>query len=123
MGSDLSKDMQLASTAGEEELKPLVYHKSSAVIAILINNNGNNENNEGHFPHFPRTRRKVPKRHSLHLIGRLGRLAEESESAEAEASQFVIALLLKQNFYYDKIADNAQICFYGTIRKVLFKAP
>ena len=38
MGSDLSKDMQLASAACEEELKPLVYHKSSEVIAILINN-------------------------------------------------------------------------------------
>ena len=38
MGIDLSKDMQLASAAGEEELKPLVYHKSSEVIAILINN-------------------------------------------------------------------------------------
>lgn len=120
MGIDLSKDLQLASTAGEEELKPLVYHKSSEVIAIFINNNGNNE---GHFPHFPCTRRKVPKRHSLLLVGRLGRLAEESESAEAEASQFVIALLLKQNFYYDRIANNAQICFYCTIRKVLFKAP
>lgn len=38
MGIDLSKDMQFASTAGEEELKPLVYHKSSEVIAMLINN-------------------------------------------------------------------------------------
>lgn len=38
MGIDLSKDLQLASAAGEEELKPLVYHKSSEVIAILINN-------------------------------------------------------------------------------------
>ena len=38
MGSDLSRDRQLASAAGEEELKPLVYHKSSEVIAILINN-------------------------------------------------------------------------------------
>ncbi|MDP1758971.1 MAG: hypothetical protein Q8K77_04160 [Thermodesulfovibrionales bacterium] len=38
MGIDLSKDLQLASAACEEELKPLVYHKSSEVIAILINN-------------------------------------------------------------------------------------
>lgn len=38
MGSDLSKDLHLASAAREEELKPLVYHKSSEVIAILINN-------------------------------------------------------------------------------------
>ena len=38
MGSDLSKDLQLASAAGEEELKPLYIHKSSEVIAILINN-------------------------------------------------------------------------------------
>ncbi|MCX5717377.1 MAG: hypothetical protein NTW44_03530 [Nitrospirae bacterium] len=38
MGSNLSKERQLASAGGEEELKPLVYHKSSEVIAILINN-------------------------------------------------------------------------------------
>lgn len=38
MESDLSKDLQLASTACEEELKPLIYHKSSEVLTILINN-------------------------------------------------------------------------------------
>jgi hypothetical protein len=38
MGSDLSRDRQLASAAGEEELRPLVYHKSPEVIAALINN-------------------------------------------------------------------------------------
>jgi len=38
MESDLSRDRHLASAAGEEEIKPLVYHKSSEVIAILINN-------------------------------------------------------------------------------------
>jgi hypothetical protein len=38
MRNDLSRDRQLASAAGEEELKPLVYHKSSEVIAALINN-------------------------------------------------------------------------------------
>lgn len=36
MGSDLSKDLQLTSAA--EELKPLVYHKSPEVIAVIINN-------------------------------------------------------------------------------------
>ncbi|MDI6745171.1 MAG: hypothetical protein QMD07_07325 [Thermodesulfovibrionales bacterium] len=38
MESDLSKDLQLASAAGEEELKPLVYHKSPEVLTIIINN-------------------------------------------------------------------------------------
>jgi len=38
MESDISRDRHLAASAGEEELKPLVYHKSSEVIAAFINN-------------------------------------------------------------------------------------
>jgi len=38
MESDINRDRQLAASASEEELKPLVYHKSPEVLTILINN-------------------------------------------------------------------------------------